>query len=181
MVIYCIYIYTGKNLDRFDSVKGVEVWQVPVIWGSQFLWSFGTIDGEGELMWVVWPQMEHVFVVWRKGDTVLPFVSKVPTPTTKEDASLAPSSPVSSPDPAVYIGCPCLPKNIRNKHPVDLLVTERSSDSRNPKSGQGLHWERTIKQIKAKHQPRVILKCSKTSTINWDNGPTTKGWFARWS
>ena len=57
------YIYAGKNLDCFDSVEGIEVQQVPAIQGSQFLQSFGIVDGGGELIRVAWPQMERVFEV----------------------------------------------------------------------------------------------------------------------
>ena len=64
VLVYFVFgIYLGKNLDRFDSVEGVEVRQVPEIIGSQFLHSFGTVDGGGELMRAAWPQMKHVFAV----------------------------------------------------------------------------------------------------------------------
>ena len=79
-------------------------------------------------MCVALPQMEHVFAVWRQRDTVLPFILTVPTLTTKDDAVPSPSYPVYSPDPVIYNGYPCLPKNLLNKHPVDLLVIEQSSD-----------------------------------------------------
>ena len=65
-LIYCIYIYTGKNIDGFDCIGRVEVWQVSVVQGSQFLHSFGTFDREEELMQVDWPQMKHVLAVRRK-------------------------------------------------------------------------------------------------------------------
>ena len=101
-IVFCID--AGKNNDRFDSIEGVEVRQVPTVQGSRFLHTFGTVDGGGELMRVAWPQMEHVFAVRRPGDTVLPSVP----------------ADVSSPDPTVYIGCPHLPKNLFNTKPVDL-------------------------------------------------------------
>ena len=46
VLVYFVFgIYLGKNLDRFDSVEGVEVRQVPVLQGSQFLYSLCTVDG----------------------------------------------------------------------------------------------------------------------------------------
>ena len=126
--LFCFRLYLGKNLDRFDSVEGVEVRRVPVIQGSQFLHSFGTIDGGGELMRVAWPQMKHVFAVRREGDSVLPVTSTASTP---EGVTPPPSSSVSSPDPVIHLGLR-LPKNLLYKHPVDLLVIERSPDLKDP-------------------------------------------------
>ena len=45
LVYFVCGIYLGKNLDRFDSVEGVEVCQVPVLQGSQFLYILCTVDG----------------------------------------------------------------------------------------------------------------------------------------
>ena len=121
----------------------MEIQQVPVVQGSHFLHNFGIVDGGGELMRLVWHQMEHVFAVWRKGDTVLPSVHIVPVPKKVLDASLAPGSPVSSPEPTVHFGLR-LPNNLLDKHPLDFLVVKRISDSKNQKSGQVFHWERTV-------------------------------------
>ena len=175
------YIYTGKNQDRFDSIEGVEVRQVPTAQGSSFLHTFGTVDGGGELMRVAWPQMEHVFAVRRPGDTVLPSIPTKSSPATKEGDSPTPCPPVSSPEPTVYIGCPGLPKYLLNKKPVDLLVVERSSDSKCPPVGHIFPWERTVEQTKPDHRPKVVLECWKTSAITWTNGPFTKACLARWS
>ena len=175
--LFCFRLYLGKNLDRFDSVEGVEVRRVPVIQGSQFLHSFGTIDGGGELMRVAWPQMKHVFAVRREGDSVLPVTSTASTP---EGVTPPPSSSVSSPDPVIHLGLR-LPKNLLYKHPVDLLVIERSSDLKDPPFDHVFPWERSITQTKTDHRPKVILECWDPKAINWDNGPTTKGCFARCS
>ena len=176
--VYFVFgIYLGKNLDRFDSVEGVEVRRVPEIQGSQFLHSSGTIDGGGELMRVAWPQMKHVFVGRRKGDSVLPVNSTASTP---EGVTPPPSSSVSSPDPVIHLGLR-LPKNLLYKHPVDLLVIGRSSDLKDPPVDHVFPWERTITQTKTDHRPKVILECWDPKAINWDNVATTKGCFARWS
>ena len=115
-------------------------------------------------MRVAWPQMEHVFAVRRPGDIVL---SSAPTD-------------VSSPEPTVYIGCPRLPKHLLDKKPVDLLVVERSSDSKCPPVGHIFPRERTVEQTQADHRPKVVLECWKTSAITWANGPFTKACQARW-
>ena len=176
--VYFVFgIYLGKNLDRFDSVEGVEVRRVPVIQGSQFLHSFGTIDGGGELMRVAWPQMKHVFAVRREGDSVLPVTSTASTP---KGVTPPPSSSVSIPDPVIHLGLR-LSKNLLYKHPVDLLVVEQSSDLKDPPVAHVFPWETTITQTKRDHQPKVILECWNPKAINWENGPTTKGCFARWS
>ena len=162
-IVFCIF--TGKNHDCFDSIEGVEVRQVPTVQGSRFLHTFGTVDGGGELMRVAWLQMEHVFAVQQLGDTVL---SSIP-------------ADVSSPDPTVYIGCPHLPKHLLNKKPVDLLVVERSSDSKCPPVGHIFLSERTVERTQASHRPKVVLECWKTSAITWTNGPFTKAYQARWA
>ena len=110
--------------------------------------------------------MKHVFAVQRKGDSVLPVTSTAPTP---EGVTPPPSNPVSSSDPVVHIGCPCLPKNLLHKHPVDLLVIERSSDLKDPPFDNVFPWERTITQTKTDHRPKVILECWDSKVINWNN------------
>ena len=98
-------------MQRRDGLE-VRIAPDPSTTDLQWLKTFGTYDGGGELMTEAWEKMQHIFAIRRKKDQV----------TTQNEND----------GPLVHCGMPNISNSFLNRNPVDLLVVERCSVEKAP-------------------------------------------------
>jgi len=150
---------TGKLSDSvFDSIEEVNVRKVAPQ-ASEWLRSYGTFDGGGELMTKAWLGLEHRLAIRR--------TEKIGPSPARTNAH-------------VHQSAPQFPQRILWKHQVDLLVIECCTRTKPPKADVPFSWEDAISITKIQSRPKVVLESWGTICNTWAHGPTTKGCITRW-
>ena len=143
------------------EVDKIHVRYTPDGDSNSWISTFGTYDGGGELMTRAWPKLHHVFAIRRPKDIVEP-----------TDANAK---------PLIHYGIPNIPSRLLNKHPVDLLVVDRSGlKNQAPKAHYVFPWETSVNHTKLSNRPKVIVESWNPICNTWQHGPTEKGCITRW-
>ena len=177
-----------------NCINGVEVRRIPKPRTTNWLQTYGTLDGGGELMRLAWTSMNHVFAMRRPGDSISSsnfLVGKANTNTsTRPDLLVGEANTststisdllVGETNTIIKYGYQNYPFNLLKKHPVDLLVVERIAATSPPEGAlASTSWEAIVKRTPIPKRPKVILESWVDLASTWARGPLCKINVTRW-
>ena len=130
-------------------------------------------------MRLAWVKMDHVFSVRRRSDVILELPSVKNNNILITDNNNTDDISGDSIFPVILEGCPNYPKKLLDRHPVDLLVVDKSS-MKKPPSLPVFPWERVVSSAASPNRPKVILESWRAASQLWAKGPSVKSCVTRW-